>query len=169
MIIIGIDAGLHGAIAVINGEGRLLELVDTPTLQVQSGKIVRHHYQIPGMANIIRCVQSNYQSKNKIIAGLEKQHSRPIQGVVQAFTTGEGYGVWRAILVMLDISFDLPTPQAWKKVMLPGMGKDKDASRLRAQQLFPNAQLHLKRHHDRAEALLIAEYIRRTCGEVGGE
>ncbi len=46
--------------------------------------------------------------------------------------------------------------------------KDKEASRLRAQQLFPSADLRLKKHHGRAEALLLAAYGQPTyTGESG--
>jgi hypothetical protein len=31
-----------------------------------------------------------------------------------------------------------------------------------ARELFPDAMLNLKKHHGKAEALLIAEYARRT-------
>ena len=47
--------------------------------------------------------------------------------------------------------------------MMADMGKDKDASRLRAIQLFPVVANRLDRKKDdgRAEALLLAEYGRR--------
>jgi crossover junction endodeoxyribonuclease RuvC len=54
------------------------------------------------------------------------------------------------------------TPQRWKKTMLDGQGKDKDAARFKAQALFPQIELHLKKHDGRADALLIAEFARRT-------
>ena len=37
-------------------------------------------------------------------------------------------------------------------------GKDKEASRLRSQQLWPSADLRKKKDHGRAEALLLAWY-----------
>jgi hypothetical protein len=46
--------------------------------------------------------------------------------------------------------------------MLDGQGKDKDAARFKAQALFPQIELHLKKHDGRADALLIAEFARRT-------
>jgi len=44
----------------------------------------------------------------------------------------------------------------WKKTF--GLGKDKEQARLRAQQLFPAADLRRKRDHGRAEALLLAHW-----------
>lgn len=50
--------------------------------------------------------------------------------------------------------------------MMNGQGKDKDGSRLVAMRLFPEAsdRLHLKKHHGRADALLIAEFLRQQRG-----
>jgi crossover junction endodeoxyribonuclease RuvC len=46
------------------------------------------------------------------------------------------------------------------------IGKDKDASRIIAVQLFPQMamELKLKKYNGRAEALLLAEYLRRKAG-----
>ena len=43
------------------------------------------------------------------------------------------------------------------------LGSDKEASRVGALQLFPSQaeELKLKKHHGRAEALLLAEFLRR--------
>jgi hypothetical protein len=46
------------------------------------------------------------------------------------------------------------TPNVWKKAM--GLKADKEQARLRAMQLFPTAALRRKKHHNRAEALLLA-------------
>ena len=92
----------------------------------------------------------------------------PGQGVRSMFTMGYGVGVWTGLLVGLLLPYNRVTPQRWKKLMMDGIAaKDKDASRHRAQQLFPLADLRLKKHDGRAEALLIAEYGHRTLGGTG--
>ena len=50
-------------------------------------------------------------------------------------------------------------PGAWKKAM--GLDPDKNYSLDMARELWPTAPLKLKKHHGRAEALLIAEWLRR--------
>ena len=50
-------------------------------------------------------------------------------------------------------------PQVWKKAL--GVTSDKNTSLALARELFPEAVLDLKKHHGKAEALLIAEYARR--------
>jgi hypothetical protein len=48
------------------------------------------------------------------------------------------------------------------------MKTEKDESRLKALQLFPQCadNLKLKKHHGRAEALLMAEYLRRQSQSI---
>jgi len=55
-------------------------------------------------------------------------------------------------------------PARWKGAMMDGMGREKYAARFRAALLFPAvAKLFARKQDDgRAEALLIAEYGRRT-------
>ncbi len=80
-----------------------------------------------------------------------------------------GYGLWIGICAGLGLRYELVTPQRWQKEMLAGMQGGKDASCIRAQELFPEADLKKgprskKLHDGRSDALLIAEYGRRTYG-----
>lgn len=154
---VGVDPGLSGAIAAITPNGSI-HLHDCPVLKVGS----KNTYNPAGMTMILRQYQDSHFP---ILVGLEKVHSMPGQGVASTFTFGEGYGVWLGILAALNIPHELITPQAWKKSLMDGQLKDKDASRLVAMRLFPEAgkQLQLKRHHSRADALLIAEFLRRKA------
>lgn len=67
------------------------------------------------------------------------------------------------ILATIGARYEIVNPQVWKRAMMPGAARDKDASRQMALQLFPGAMdlLKLKKHHNRAEALLLAEWGRR--------
>ena len=162
MVYIGIDPGLDGAIAAITNED--LVIIDTPTVKV--GK--KRQMDAKAAAAILKSLRVPKGNKDwivsnqpQVICALEKVHSMPKQGVVSTFTFGEGYGIWKGILTAFQIPFELVLPQAWKKLMLSGRSKEKGASILRVQQLFPGADVHLKKHHGRADALLMAEYIRR--------
>jgi crossover junction endodeoxyribonuclease RuvC len=154
---IGIDVGLTGAVAVILESGEII-IFDTPTTVVKSGKKNKTTYLEREMASILEAFSSGSQTF------LEGQHSMPEQGVASVFSLGEGFGLWKGILAGLGMSFTIVTPQAWKKALMEGMGKEKGAARVRAQQLFPKitGELHLVKHHGRADAVLIAEYGRRT-------
>jgi crossover junction endodeoxyribonuclease RuvC len=89
----------------------------------------------------------------------------PKQGVASTFKFGKGYGEVLGITTALHFEIHEPTPQAWKKAMLTGTDKSKDASIQVAENLFPTVSLVLPRcrkaHDGMAEALLMAEYIRR--------
>jgi crossover junction endodeoxyribonuclease RuvC len=160
VIYVGIDPGLTGAVAAIFPTGAV-QTWDAPT--AWDGK--KNRLLISDMRKILKTIVAAGDPRDRpdlaIRAAIERVHSMPEQGISSAFSFGEGFGYWQGLLSGLEIPFDLVTPQAWKKALLAGAAKEKDASRIRAQQLFPTADLRLKKHHGRAEALLIAEYRRR--------
>lgn len=160
---IAIDPGLDGAVVIIDKNN--IRFFDTPTLEIKRGKSKKREYNVNSMADFI--IHESYDSTTNIKVGLEKIHSMPGQGVRSMFSMGEGFGIWKGIIAARRLSLELITPQAWKKAMMSGMGKDKDASRQKALQLFPqlSEQLKLKKHHNRADALLIAEYLKRITNE----
>jgi crossover junction endodeoxyribonuclease RuvC len=157
LIYIGIDPGLSGALAEIFGEGNAA-VHDTPTMVV-SGVKEKRVYNTAAMAHIL----SPYRGNLEVLVVLESVHSMPKQGVASSFSFGQGLGMWQGIIAALGLPLEMPSPQRWKKEMLADQGKDKDASRFKAIQLFPSLadQLKLVKHDGRAEALLMAEYGRR--------
>ena len=178
MIYIGIDPGLNGGVGVIFnreledtvisvgsfdeyiGRGCALTTVhvwDTPTTIVTKAGKNKRRPLVGAMALLLK----PFANRKDVLAVLEDVHAMPQQGVSSTFTFGEGKGIWEGILGAFDIPFDLVSPQAWKKEM--GLDKDKNASRAKAVQLFPNLTEQLARVKDdgRAEAILMAEYGRR--------
>jgi len=89
---------------------------------------------------------------------IEESQSMPGQGVRSYFTIGLGFGVWLGILSALGLAYTRVRPAVWKRHL--GLTSDKGQARLRAQQLFAQADLRLRKHHGRAEALLLAHYGR---------
>lgn len=88
---------------------------------------------------------------------IEKVHSMPNQGVSSTFTFGMSYGALRMAVRASGIPFEGVTPQKWQKGLGCLTGGEKNVSKERAQNLFP----HLKIIHATADAILIAEYLRR--------
>jgi crossover junction endodeoxyribonuclease RuvC len=158
-VIIGIDPGLDGAVARIYSDGRVA-VHDTPTLTVKSGPKNKRQYQPREMAELLKVMDEGDPVRLVVI---ESTHAMPGQGVSSMFSMGYGLGLWVGLVAALGLPYEMVTPQRWKGTMMDGMGKDKDASRFKAQALFPAVHGALARKKDdgRAEALLIAEYARR--------
>ena len=163
MRVIGIDPGLDGAVAVITASD-WKDVYDTPTAVVEGKKKRRIYVPSEMAATIQRLYGHAPGAKGDVVVILERVHAMPGQGVRSMFSMGQGLGLWEGILAALYLRYEFVTPQRWKREMMDGMGKDKDASRIRAMQLFPDMaeSLKLVKHHGRADALLLAEYGRRT-------
>ena len=86
----------------------------------------------------------------------------PGQGVASTFKFGRAVGAIDAVADMMFGVWHIVSPQRWKKSM--GVTQDKMKSLNLARELWPNAPLSRMKDHGRAEALLIAEYLRRTHG-----
>lgn len=161
---IGIDPGLSGAVAVISSKEQ--RVYNTPTIEVKTGKKRKNVYDVMGMVNIFKTIIDTSWVKATDITinvALEKIHAMPGQGVTSMFSMGEGFGIWKGIVSAFYLPMHLIPPQTWKKAIV-GTGKDKEASRLKAIELFPKMhdELKFKKDHDKAEALLIAEYLHRV-------
>ena len=164
MILIGIDPGLDGAMFQRDLSDNTYTFYDTPTLEIKTGKKKRREYNIAMMAQMLKQSLALDCDDKSVVVALEKIHSMPGQGVRSMFCMGEGFGIWKGLITGLGYQMHLITPQAWKKDMMNGMGKEKDASRLRALQLYPQfaEELKLKKHHGRADALLLADYLKKS-------
>ena len=149
---IGIDPGLRGALAVIDEALDVIALHDVPTLTLKARGGNTQQYDLPGMAQLLR----PYVGQSAHVT-LEESQAMPGQGVRSTFTTGVGFGAWLALLAALEIPYTRVRPAVWKRMFML-RGQDKEAARLLAQQLFPSTDLRLKKHHNRAEALLLAAH-----------
>jgi crossover junction endodeoxyribonuclease RuvC len=154
---IGIDPGLTGAVAFLSAEGTLLAVHDTPVLTLKVQRGTKQVYDVPGMVNILRPY-----TNRQVHVLIEESQPMPGQGTRSMFTVGLGYGLWIAMLATLQLPYTSVRPALWKRALT--LSKDKEASRLRAMQLYPGADLRLKKHHGRAEALLLAHYGMRLHG-----
>jgi len=138
---IGIDPGLSGGIAFIptNGDPWAHKMPETDR----------------DLMELFRDSINLFSPK----ALIELVHSSPQMGVKSAFTFGEGYGRLQMALTALGIPYERVRPAAWQKAIGCLTKGDKNVSKRKAQELFP----YLKVTHAIADALLIAEYNRRTA------
>lgn len=99
------------------------------------------------------------------MALIERVHSFPGQGVSSSFAFGKNYGFLRGMLIAYGIPFEDISPQRWQKALGCLTGGDKNVSKQKAQQLFPQ----LKITHATADALLISEYGWRVFASLTEE
>jgi hypothetical protein len=159
MIHIGIDPGLSGAIVAFLPSGEI-EFHDMPVLvsAKRSGKGKDTQIGYAGLAYILR----RYPVSGECMAIVEQVGVMPGEGPTGAFKFGLCNGALFATLATLQIPYTKAIPQTWKRSF--GLLKtEKDEARQKALQLFPAAvdSLKLKKHHGRADALLLTEYLRR--------
>lgn len=139
MIYIGIDPGMSGGVAL---------------RFIASDSAVAYPFDTE--AGMRECLE--IYDASQMFAMIERVHSMPRQGVASTFKFGQNYGFWRGLLIGLRIPFEEVTPRKWQTEMGCLTGGDKNVSKARAGQLFPN----IKVTHAIADALLIAEYCRRV-------
>lgn len=159
---IGIDPGLSGAIAFYNHSENTLDVKDFVTFKIGSSSNQYHkashrkEIAVTETANILkRYVMFNGDPK---LVMLEIPHSMPHDGHVGAFRFGKACGILDGILGTLGFKVIPLIPSVWKSNM--NLSKNKEDSLTLAKKLFPNHldYFKLKKHHDRAEAALLAWY-----------
>ncbi len=147
---IGIDPGKSGGIAIISEVG-----VEAITPMIIAGKDI----DLAAMADWLE----NSISDEYAIACIEKVSAMPKQGVTSMFSFGFSTGAIHGILATMSIPRHLITPQAWKKSVLAGTKKDKNAAVDYCRRLYPDISLlaterSRKPHSGMADALCIARY-----------
>jgi crossover junction endodeoxyribonuclease RuvC len=149
MKILGVDPGIRGGLAVVllNANGaRLLDAIDIPVI----GTAAKERVDIIALRDWVLAQQPAH-------ALIERAQAMPKQGASSGFKYGRAVGAIEAVIVGCAVPMTIIEPATWKK--FHGLrGGEKELSRQRALQLFPDAHALLarKRDHGRAEAALIA-------------
>lgn len=159
--IFGVDPGLDGALAVMRS-GKPPVVWDTPTLTVKTARGTKREYNLAEIARVVRVEVDLQPAGSILMAGVEAVHAMPGQGVRSMWSMGFGSGIWEMVFAAFRVPLTRIAPQKWQRAMLNG-AKGKEGARLRAIQLFPDVSLSRKKDHGRADALLIAEYLRQTA------
>lgn len=147
-LIIGIDPGLSGALAILDADGTFESVHDLPI--IRDAKLA----WVDG--NELQSIILGALGGRTACAVIERVSSMPAQGIASSFQFGVGFGSILGVIQALHIRIELVTPAVWKRSY--GLSTDKHASLHKARLLFPTAELHLAKHDGRAEALLIAQY-----------
>lgn len=154
-LIVGIDPGLTGAVAVITTGGDFVTVEDMP-LQFRAGKNIKKKRQVDPVA--LGYLFAAFMKLGTIErVSIELVSARTGQGVTGVFSFGDSFGVLRGVVGAIGLPVDFVSPQSWKRNA--GLLKtDKDESRLLALRKWHDAPLTRKKDHGRADALLIAAH-----------
>lgn len=162
VLVFGVDPGLTGAIAVVLA-GQYVHTNDMPT--VGRGKLGRQNVCPTQLAEYITSFTGRVGLEHMLavveqVNGMNprgKDGKERRAGGNGMFRFGKACGVVEGVFGALQIPVHFVVPHVWKRA-LGLIGKDKEASRALAIELFPDAPLSRKRDHGRAEALLIAKW-----------
>jgi crossover junction endodeoxyribonuclease RuvC len=159
MIIIGIDPGITGAISVLENK-KVIEVYDTPTMI--DGKKNKRQVNGAQVTNIIK--ESLNKDKDKeVVVVVEHVNAMPGQGVTSMFNFGQSFGVIKGICSALSLPIYFVRPAKWKK-HFNLIKTNKDASRTKVIQIYPeiSSKLSRKKDSNKADAILIARYFNDT-------
>ena len=162
MRIIGIDPGISGAIGIVTATAAYVDVHDMPTMLAnKTGN--KQQVNVAEVARILRAILLETPGCLAIMERVTAMPSIPGQdgarrgmGAASAFMFGKCCGHIEGVLAALGIPVEFVTPTQWKRTL--NLSADKEAARAFAQSIYPTAPLGLKKHHGRAEALLVAKW-----------
>jgi crossover junction endodeoxyribonuclease RuvC len=102
---IGIDPGLHGALAYVGKDGLGIKLWGMP---------------LKDSTLDLRAIWLILQSHSNTPAYLEGVHAFPGQGVSSSFKFGQVFGMVEGLLAASNAPYSIVTPQAWQKILGDG-------------------------------------------------
>ena len=179
-VYIGIDPGMHGAIAVRGNGGIWIYDIPVTTSSVLSGNNAKEQtdIDIDKLKRVVTSILNKIQGCQVITvcehsAGMAylptSQRGGYHDNAHSAFKKGYGFGVLRAVFAVAGIPFDFtPRPGDWKRTLQLTdsnltYNQKKNKARVKAIELFPMLQDALKRvkDSDRAEALLLTVWAEK--------
>lgn len=179
--IIAIDPGVTGAVCWMSmDDPRFVTVWDLPVMDVgKKGKrmvldlvgtieILRSFVVLPGAVFVLEdqtigAAMPRWKKGPQaadVDAGDDERTSQSLSTIGRQQRLS---GQLEGILAALGASYEIVNPQVWKRQMMPGQARDKEAARQAALRMFPGCYdtFKLKKHHNRAEAALLCEWRRR--------
>ncbi len=149
----GVDPGGSGGLAILDETGAVVDVTPMPDTERDVSDYFRE-----------------FAPRIKM-AAIESVHSFPGNGSSSMFKFGMSFGALRMALVAHNIPFEFVSPGSWQKPFgLIESGRKatdsntekKNKHKARCQELFPFQRVT----HATADAVLIAEFCRRTNGRI---
>ena len=142
----GIDPGFSGAWGMIDEHGKYVSCGD----MINAGHFILAHH--------VWAEMSQARDRQDIEVIVEAVHAMPKQGVSSTFKFGMAYGAAICLAQRFNVHVNGVAPRIWKRDLK--LDSDKDTSLLLAREMWPNAPLARKKDNGRAEALLLAHWLR---------
>ena len=157
MIIIGIDPGLSGGIAVLN-DNKVYKIFDMPVMS--EGKKNKRQLNNAQLVNLLKENIVNFKDTSVVV---EQVNAMPGQGVTSMFNFGQTFGSIKGICAALGLPIFFVRPTKWKK-HFNLIKTHKDASRTKVIEVYPeiSSKLSRKKDSNKADAILIARYFNDT-------
>lgn len=167
MLIIGIDPGLTGAIAVIDDAFKAIAVHDLPVMQIPEAgpsATIKKEIDVRALYTLVRSIVAD----EDVLAVMEHTSSiGAAQGEQAKLSLAASKASVMAVLRLQGIDVRRVPPVTWKrhfgiKEPLEGSGKPdgKKQALLHARRLFGHEFVPLAKHHNRAEAMLIAAFAK---------
>jgi len=144
-IVIGIDPGKGGGIAVVNWN------LNDPSTKICTA--FKCHETIDEMSSFIKMLTVDRSYK---ICYLERVHAFPTDGRSSAFKFGMNYGIWQGILSSFKIKTELIVPRKWQS-FYGELPKNKQERKRKLKEIAIEKS-NIKATLKTADAILIALY-----------
>ena len=157
MIVVGIDPGLSGAIAILENN-KVLNIFDMPVMA--EGKKNKRQLNSAQLVNIIK--DSTKPDAEKAVV-VEQVNAMPGQGVTSMFNFGQTFGAIKGVCAALELPIFFVRPSKWKK-HFELINSSKDSSRTKVIEMYPtlSSQLAKKKDVNKSDAILIARFYTET-------
>ena len=153
MIVVGIDPGLSGAIAILENN-KVLNIFDMPVMA--EGKKNKRQLNSAQLVNIIK---DSTKPDDEIAVVVEQVNAMPGQGVTSMFNFGQTFGAIKGVCAALELPIFFVRPSKWKK-HFELINSSKDSSRTKVIEMYPSLsnQLTKKKDVNKSDAILIARF-----------
>ena len=109
MIVVGIDPGLSGAIAILENN-KVLNIFDMPVMA--EGK--KNKRQL-NSAQLVSIIKDGTKPESEIAVVVEQVNAMPGQGVTSMFNFGQTFGAIKGVCAALELPIFFVRPSKWKK------------------------------------------------------
>lgn len=149
MLVIGVDPGASGGIAVVDSY--------SGSIAVSCWKIDKSESVT---ASVFKSIKMGRRMGESIVAYVEKVHSFSGQGVKSCFSFGQSYGMLRGMLAAFAIDIVDVTPQKWQKSLgcRSGKGFTKTEHKRNLKEMAKEMCPYIRVTNATADAILIARY-----------